>query len=105
MDPLQLAAFIQRHGETVTISRDGVSPDASVKAKVRQGVPEDFVGDKHVARHTLTIAAADAGWGSWPVPPVAGDRITFDGRPHLVDGVRAPKLGEDRALYALTIIG
>lgn len=105
MDALQIAGFIDRHGETVTVSRAGVSPDATVKAKIIRGVPETFAGDKHVARHKLTIAAGDSGWGSWPVPPRGGDVVAFDGRDHTIDGAKSAKVGEDGALYHVTVIG
>lgn len=105
MDPAGTAAFIQRRGRTVVVKRAGVTPDAIVKAKVLHGTPETLAGDRELARHLLTFAAADPGWASWPVPPIAGDHVVFDGRTHLIDGAKTPSDGEDQMLHVVTTIG
>ena len=103
MDAQSVGDMVMAMGETVTVARGAAS--AQVKAKIRDGAPEDVPADRHVASHRLVMAAADPGWSGFPVPPAPGDTVAFAGRTHLVTGVRVPKLGEAATLYVATITG
>lgn len=103
MDAHSVGEMVLREGQTVTVTRGATS--ATVKAKIREGTPETVAGDRHVARHKLTFTPIDPGWAGFPVPPLAGDTVAFDGRDHLLDGVKSPKSGDETLLYVATSIG
>ncbi len=106
MTPAEVYRLLARWGHAVTLRRPGTPDvDATVKAHLRGGAPEDLEADRHVAAKTCVVAAADPGLASWPVPPAAGDQVVIGADRYIVTGVEARPIGAADARWDLTLRG
>ena len=106
MTPAEVYRMLARWGQAVTLRRPGAPDvDATVKAHVRGGTPEDLLDDRHAGERSCVIAAADPGLAAWPVPPAAGDFVVIGADRHLVAGVEPRPIGAADARWDLTLRG
>lgn len=106
MTPGEVYQRLARYGQTVTLRRPGTPDvDATVKAHLRGGTPEDVLDDRNAADRSCTIAAADPGLAAWPVPPRSGDYVVIGADRWIVAGVDARPIGAADARWDLTIRG
>lgn len=101
MTPGSVADFLNRRGETVTITRpsDGTY-SLTTKAYVRLYQPKDLAGgiiqgDREVRMPAYGIAS----------PPQKNDRVMIGGKTTTVQFVWPAKIGEDAAVYVLQVRG
>lgn len=106
----QVAAVIQEHGETMTLSREGESP-ITLKGKRIAGGALDRLGNGDQQSFRVLIAPTELLASAWAskVPTSGGegpaDTLTVDGRVRNVLDVRPRRDGDVVALYELEVVG
>lgn len=103
----RVARLIRKHGETMTLSRDGEATTISLKGKRIPGTTDDVGGSAQHQRFRVKVAPTELLASAWAskVPSAAGDTLTVAGRPRTILDVRPLGDGDVVALYELEVVG
>lgn len=101
------ARLILKHGETMTLSREGEATTITLKGKRIAGTTEETGGSSEQQRFRVKIAPTELLASAWAskVPSASTDTLTVGGRVRAVDDVRPLGDGDVVALYELEVVG
>ena len=102
-----VARLILKHGETMTLSREGEATTISLKGKRIPGGTDDVGGSAEQQRFRVKIAPNELLASAWvtKVPSSSTDTLTVGGRVRAIADVRPLGGGDTVALYELEVVG
>ena len=103
-----VARLILKHGETMTLSRDGEATTITLKGKRIPGSTEETGGSAEAQRFRVKIAPTELLASAWATKgPVVGasDTLFVGGRPRTVVDWKPLGDGDIIALYELEVVG
>ena len=102
----RVATSIEKHGDTMTMSRDGEGTTVTVKGRRLAGSTAEIAGSAAQQQFRVRISPIGLAASAWAIKaPLRHDTLTIDGRDREV--MDAEPLGDSGvvALYELEVVG
>lgn len=106
--PSNVAAMIQRKGQSITLRRittGAADVDVAAIGYVTSAAREVLIGNNAQNQRVVRMADTEIAAAAWPGPPVINDRVIIDGLAYTVELVETMKIAGVTALHVLTVRG
>ena len=103
----RVARLIRKHGETMTLSREGEATTITLKGKRIPGSTDDVGGSAEQQRCRVKIAPTELLASAWAtkIPSSSTDTLTIGSRARTVVDWKPLGDGDVVALYELEVVG